>query len=188
MELPSRLRQSSPRALTHEPAFAKKPIAAAVGDLYNQHSARVYAICLRMTGDPATAEDLTQEVFIQLIYKLGSFRGESQFSTWLHRLTINQVLMHFRRNRRRKEDVKPDSEMEIELRRKVQYQPAGKVLDRIAIDVAMSRLPRGCRDVLLMFDVEGYKHVEIANIFGCSIGNSKSQLHKARKRMRTLLK
>ena len=135
-----------------------------------------------MTHNYAEAEDLTQEVFIQLLGKIGSFRGESQFTTWLHRFTVNHVLMHFRRVSRRKEQHPGEIEGRVSLSGKVS---AGTEFgDRIALNVALAKLPSGCRAVFLLFDVEGYKHEEIANIFGCSVGNSKSQLHKARRKLR----
>jgi len=155
---------------------------SAFGDLYYRHRRRVYSLCLRMTRNDAEAEDLTQEVFIQLLQKIGSFRGESQFTTWLYRLTVNQVLMHFRQVKRRKEQLPGEIEGKLSLSRKVS---AGTEFgDRIALNVALAKLPSGCRAVFLLFDVEGYKHEEIAKIFGCSVGNSKSQLHKARRKLR----
>jgi RNA polymerase sigma-70 factor (ECF subfamily) len=138
-----------------------------------------------MTGNTPEAEDLTQEVFLQLLGKVGSFRGESQFTTWLHRFTINQVLMYFRRrNSRRDRFTKVLDEATTPL---VKYSSGAKLIDRIALDTAVAKLPSGSRSVFLKFDVEGYSHDEIAGIFGCSVGNSKSQLHKARKKLRLLL-
>jgi RNA polymerase sigma-70 factor (ECF subfamily) len=161
---------------------AANGLTANIEDLYQQHSRRVYALCLRMTGNQAEAEDLTQEVFIQLLRKVGSFRGESQFTTWLHRLTVNQVLMHFRRTSRWKEQVSSKLDKAFSRTRRSSLE-----VDRIALDIALARLPPGSRAVFLMFDVQGYNHEEIAGICGCSVGNSKSQLHKARKKLRRLL-
>lgn len=167
---------------------AAKGAVAAVGALYARHSRRVYSLCLRMTHNPADAEDLTQEVFIQLQQKIYSFRGESQFITWLHRLTVNHVLMHFRRAAARKEKTAAaDIEAEILNSYQSKHAPRQQVLDKIALDVAMAQLPSGCRTVFILFDVEGYHHEEIARMLGCSVGNSKSQLHKARMRLRLLL-
>jgi RNA polymerase sigma-70 factor (ECF subfamily) len=135
-----------------------------------------------MTGNQAEAEDLTQEVFIQLLKKVGSFRGESRFSTWLYRLTVNQVLMHFRKASRRREELGDEIE-----RRGPEYGRNSALMDRIALEAALAQLPPGCRSIFLMFDLEGYNHGEIASIVGCSVGNSKSQLHKARKKLRRLL-
>ncbi|HKE55133.1 MAG TPA: RNA polymerase sigma factor [Pyrinomonadaceae bacterium] len=159
---------------------------ASIGDLYLRHSGRVYAQCLRMTGDPSEAEDLTHEVFIQLLRKIGSFRGDSQFSTWLYRLTVNQVLMHFRRVKGRREEMEIDALIEKSSAFK-HTSTAALLLERIVLEAAMARLPSGCRSVFVMFDIEGYQHEEIAHLFGCSVGNSKSQLHKARKKLRQLL-
>ncbi len=162
-------------------------VMADIGSLYERHSRRVYSLCLRMTGNPAEAEDLTQEVFIQLIRKIDSFRGESKFTTWLHRLTVNQVLMHFRRRNKRPDHMPAEIEFERESRVSVP-ELSQPLVERIVLDAALTQLPAGCRAVFLKFDVEGYKHAEIAELFGCSVGNSKSQLHKARRRLRRLLK
>jgi len=157
-----------------------------MGDLYERHRPLVYSLCLRMTGNTSEAEDLTQEIFIHLLRKVGSFRGESRFSSWLYRFTTNHVLMHFRRTTRRRERF-PYLADEIPAihDRPVSFAP--QLLDRIALDAALAKLPSGSRSVFLKFDVEGYNHEEIAGIFGCSVGNSKSQLHKARRRLRKLL-
>lgn len=160
---------------------------AAVGELYARHSRRVYTLCLRMTHNPADAEDLTQEVFILLSRKIGSFRGESQFTTWLHRLTINHVLMHFRRGSTRLAESPEDVEAESVAANTRRYSAQPQVLDYIALDAAMSLLPPGYRSVFVLYDVEGYTHEEVAGIRGCSVGTSKSQLHKARTRLRRLL-
>lgn len=159
---------------------------SSIGDLYERHRSRVYSICLRMTGNVDEAEDLTQDIFVQLLGKAGSFRGESQFSTWLYRLTTNHVLMHFRRVTRRIERF-PCLVDEFPATRSLAVSLGPGFLDRIALDAALAKLPSGSRSIFVKFDVEGYNHEEIAGIFGCSIGNSKSQLHKARRRLRKLL-
>ena len=161
-------------------------VISGIGDLYVRHRPLVYALCLRMTGNASEAEDLTQEIFIQLLGKVGSFRGESQFSSWLYRFTTNFVLMHFRRARRRKERF-PYLADEFPATHKLAVSCGPQLVDRIALDNALAKLPNGSRSVFLKFDVEGYNHEEIAVIFGCSVGNSKSQLHKARRRLRKLL-
>jgi RNA polymerase sigma-70 factor (ECF subfamily) len=152
----------------------------------------VYALCLRMLCDPVQAEDLVQEVFIQLFRKIHTYRGESAFSTWLHRLTANLVLMHLRRkkpisisldeidgsdegdDRPQKEIGAPDPRLT-------------GLIDRVTLQSAIEQLPRGYREIFTLYDVQGYDHREIAKILGRSVGNSKSQLHKARKRLRELL-
>jgi RNA polymerase sigma-70 factor, ECF subfamily len=157
-----------------------------IGDLYERHKPLVYSICLRMTKNMSEAEDLTQEIFIELLSKAGSFRGESQFSSWLYRFTTNHVLMYFRRVTRRKERFPClDDEFDITRRLAVSFGP--QFLDRIALEAAVAKLSSGSRSVFMKFDIEGYNHQEIAAIFGCSVGNSKSQLHKARRRLRKLL-
>ena len=162
---------------------------SSIADLYERHSRRVFTLCLRMTGDVSEAEDLTHDIFIQLIRKVGTFRGESQFRTWLYRLTINQVLMHFRRPIRRNETASMHEDIYGELipRRVVKHSWGSQAADRIDLDTALAKLPSGCRSVFLKFDVEGYNHEEIARFFGFSTGNSKSQLHKARRKLRKLL-
>jgi len=159
---------------------------SSIADLYSRHSNKVYALCLRMTGNFAEAEDLTQEVFIQVVKKVGSFRGESQFTTWLYRVTINQVLMHFRRSTRCKDELS-NALNELAATRGGKYSLSSQVMDRIDLKSALAKLPSGSRSIFLKFAVEGYNHKEIGRIFGCSAGNSKSQLHKARKKLRKLL-
>ena len=157
-----------------------------IGDLYERHRTKVYSLCLRMTGNVSEAEDLTQEIFLHLLRKAGSFRGESQFSTWLYRFTTNHVLMHFRTLTRRNQRF-PYLVDELEATRSLKISVGPQLLDRVALDAALAKLPFGCRSVFVKIDVEGYNHREVAGLFGCSVGNSKSQLHKARRRLRKLL-
>jgi RNA polymerase sigma-70 factor, ECF subfamily len=161
---------------------------AAIGELYERHWSRVFAQCMRMTGNVAEAEDLTQEVFVHLMRKIHSFKGHSQFTTWLHRVTVNQVLMHFRRTKQLKEKLATDGELDGALTKSRKQPLRAVVIDRLALESAIARLPRGSRMVMFLFDVEGYKHDEIAAILGCSVGTSKSQLHRARTKLRTLLR
>jgi RNA polymerase sigma-70 factor (ECF subfamily) len=156
-----------------------------VGDLYQRHNRMVYSVCLRMTGNVMEAEDLTQDVFVQLLKKAGSFRGESKFSTWLYRLTINQVLMHIRSSIRRREY--PNMLEELAATKIAKHSFTDRVVNRVTLHAALAKLPPGSRSVFVKFDVEGYNHEEIAGIFGFSTGNSKSQLHKARRKLRKLL-
>jgi RNA polymerase sigma-70 factor, ECF subfamily len=155
--------------------------------LYQRHNRRVYSLCLRMTANTAEAEDLTQEVFIQLFRKIGSFRGDSAFTTWLHRLTVNQVLMHFRKRGVKLEQTTEDGETPHPIVIGTSNPNAMPVVDKIALEKAITKLPPGYRTVFLLHDVEGHEHEEIANMLGCSVGTSKSQLHKARMKLRTLL-
>ena len=157
-------------------------------ELYQRHNRRVYSLCLRMTGNVTEAEDLAQEVFIQLFRKIGSFRGESAFTTWLHRLTVNQVLMHFRKRGVRLEQTTEDGEAPIQIVKGTENPNAMPVVDRIALDKAIAQLPPGYRTVFTLHDIEGHEHEEIARMLGCSVGTSKSQLHKARMKLRGLLR
>jgi RNA polymerase sigma-70 factor, ECF subfamily len=156
--------------------------------LYQRHNRRVYSLCLRMTANTAEAEDLTQEVFIQLFRKLGSFRGESAFSTWLHRLTVNQVLMHFRKRGVQLEQTTEEGETPVQVVMGTENPNAMPIVDRIAIDRAIEQLPPGYRTIFILHDIEGHEHEEIAKMLGCSVGTSKSQLHKARMKLRDLLR
>lgn len=159
--------------------------------LYNRHKRRVFSLCLRMTNNHAEAEDLTQDAFLQLFRKIASFRGESAFSTWLHRLTLNIVLMRFRRKGLLEVSLEQTLEPQHEGEPTMQIGARDEVLhgsiDRIALEQAIGGLPPGYRIVFMLHDIEGYEHNEIAEILGCSIGNSKSQLHKARMKLRLLL-
>jgi len=156
--------------------------------LYERHQRRVYSLCLRMTGNVAEAEDLAQEAFIQLYRKIGSFRGESAFTTWLHRLTVNQVLMHFRKKGVRMEQTTDDGDVPVQVVQGTENPNQMPVIDRIALERAIDKLPPGYRAVFVLHDVEGHEHEEIAKLLGCSVGTSKSQLHKARMKLRGLLK
>jgi RNA polymerase sigma-70 factor (ECF subfamily) len=156
--------------------------------LYKRHFRRVYALCLRMTSNPEEAEDLTQEVFTHLFKTVGSFRGESAFTTWLHRLTVNQVLMHFRRRKSRPEFTTDDGETPIQIVKGTENQNRMPVVDRIILENAISKLPPGYRSVFVLHDVEGHEHGEIAEMMGISEGTSKSQLHKARLKLRELIR
>ena len=163
--------------------------AQAFGELYHRHFRRVYALTMRMMGNPTEAEDMTQEVFLQLFNKIGSFRGESAFTTWLHRLTVNQVLMHFRRKKNaRAEQTSEDGEPPVQIVAGTENPNKMPVVDRIALDRAIAKLPAGYRTVFVLHDVEGFEHDEIARRLGIAVGTSKSQLHKARMKLRGLLK
>ena len=155
--------------------------------IYERYHRRTYSLCLRMTGSQSEAEDLTQEVFIQLFRKIGSFRGDSAFSTWLHRLTVNQVLMHFRRRSVKNEKTSEDGEMPEQTVSGTENPNKMPVVDRIALKKAISELPNGYRKVFILHDIEGYEHEEVARMLGISVGTSKSQLHKARLKLRGLL-
>ncbi len=172
--------------------LAQQGDAAAFERLYQLHNRRVYSLCLRMVGNTAEAEDLTQEAFLQLFRKIATFRGESAFSTWLHRLAVNVVLMKLRKKSGKETSLEqvtdPDEESGTPRRDfgTLDVRLSGS-LDRVNLQRAVEQLPPGYKAVFVLHDVQGFEHNEIAQIMGCSIGNSKSQLHKARMRLRDLL-
>ena len=177
-----------------EPKDFELAQAAAAGDgmafeqIYRRHFRRVYALSLRMLADPTLAEDLTQEVFVNLFTKIGSFRGDSQFTTWLHRMTVNQVLMYFRKASTRSEKTTDEGETPIQIVRGTEDPGRMPVVDRIGLEHAIKQLPLGYRTVFVLHDVEGYDHAEISNMLEISQGTSKSQLHKARLKLRGLIR
>jgi RNA polymerase sigma-70 factor (ECF subfamily) len=163
----------------------------AFSTLFQIHKTRVYSVCLRMTKDVGEAEDLTQEAFLQVFRSVGSFRGDSAFPTWLYRIAVNTVLMKLRR-RKSISVVSLDEPVSSEtpfLRRDVgRADPhLSGVVDRITLHRALQELPEGCRQIFTLHEVDGYQHPEIAKMVDCSIGNSKSQLHKAKMKLRDLL-
>jgi len=196
---PASVTPQAGKALKPDAAFLKEAIRLAqLGDeaafetIYQIHSRRVYALCLRMVGDPAEAEDLTQEAFLQLFRKIHTFRGESAFSSWLHRLTANIVLMRFRKKRVAAVSLDELTRSDEERERPIIEFGAPDlrlvgVFDRVNLQTAIEQLPEGYKSMFVLHDVHGFEHNEIATMLGCSVGNSKSQLHKARKRLRELL-
>jgi RNA polymerase sigma-70 factor (ECF subfamily) len=160
--------------------------------LYRLHSRRVYAVCLRMVADPTEAEDLTQEAFLLLFRKIHTFRGESAFSTWLHRLVVNLVLMHLRKKSPPIVSIEatPDPDDDTSSPNIDMGAPDLSLegsIDRINLERCIGQLPAGYRTMFVLHDVQGYEHREIAEMLGRSVGDSKSQLHKARTRLRELL-
>jgi RNA polymerase sigma-70 factor, ECF subfamily len=171
---------------------AREGDPAAFEYLYRAHSGRVYAVCLRMVGNTTEAEDLTQEAFLLLFRKIHTFRGESAFSTWLHRLAVNTVLMYLRKKSPPIVSIQatPDPEDEtvslnVDIRERDLLLEG--VVDRINLKRCIAQLPVGYRSIFALHDIQGYRHNEIAEILGRSVGDSKSQLHKARMRLRELL-
>jgi len=162
--------------------------------IYSLYSSRVYYLCLHMTGNTEDAEDLSQEAFLRMMKKMGTFRGESAFYTWLRRLTVNVVLLKFQKASCRREIsleelTEPDNRLEPRSQRAfatIDLELMGAI-DRINLDRAMDRLAPGLKAVLTLHDIEGYEHAEIADFLGCTVGTSKSQLHKARLRLREML-
>jgi len=172
--------------------MAQQGDVAAFERIYRLHSRRVYTLCLRMVSDRSEAEDLTQDVFLQLFRKINTFRGESAFSTWLHRMSVNIVLLRFRKKTLADKSLEtitnPEEGSGVEGREfgGPDLRLKGAV-DRITLETAINELPPGYKAMFILHDVQGYNHEEIAEIFGCSAGNSKSQVHKARTRLRELL-
>jgi RNA polymerase sigma-70 factor (ECF subfamily) len=161
---------------------------AAFEELYRRHFRRVYSLSLRMTGSPEEAEDLTQETFTHLYNKIGSFRGDSAFTTWLHRMTVNQVLMHFRRRKSRPEFTTEEGETPVQIVQGTENHNRMPIVDRMILENAITKLPPGYRSVFVLHDIEGYEHGEVAGMLGISEGTSKSQLHKARLKLRELIR
>ena len=181
------------RELTEPEAIrrAQDGDAAAFEYLYKAHSRRVYSVCLRMIKNRAEAEDLTQKAFLQLFRKIGTFRGESGFSTWLHRVTVNIVLMHLRRNKMTEIPVEDmechSSNSDVPLKHGPSDTSMLGAIERLHLIRAIRKLPAGYKRLFLLHDVMGYRHSDIAELVGCSIGCSKSQVHKARKKLQQML-
>ena len=171
---------------------AKTGDAEAFSKLYALHKRRVYTLCLRMLGNVSEAEDMTQEAFLHLFRKINSFRGESAFSTWLHRLTVNLVLMQLRKKGLQLVSLEDTINPADEDTPKRDFGSSDLHLtgsvDRVTLERAVASLPPGYRMVFVLHDVEGFEHNEIATMLECSTGNSKSQLHKARLKLRELLR
>jgi RNA polymerase sigma-70 factor (ECF subfamily) len=162
----------------------------AFGTLFQAHKSRIHSVCLRMTCNTAEAEDLTQDSFLQAFRKIGKFRGDSAFSTWLHRIAVNTVLMHFRKRVLCHVSLdEPYNSDGAKLRHEygARDKDLAGCIDRVALARAMKQLPPGYRTIFLLHEVEGYEHQEIAEMLSCTVGNSKSQLYKARLRFRELL-
>lgn len=181
-------RDDSERSLIQRAQLGDEEAFAA---LFQMHKKRVYSVCLQMTKDVADAEDLTQEAFLQVFRSVNSFRGDSAFSTWLYRIAVNTVLMKLRRRKSPPlvsldEPVSSDTPS---LKRDIgRADPSlSGAVDRIALNRAIEELPAGCRQIFDLHEVKGYQHHEIAQLLQCSIGNSKSQLHKAKMKMRDVL-
>lgn len=151
--------------------------------LYREHAGRVYALCLRLSGDRGRAAELTQDVFVRCWEKLGTFRGESAFGSWLYRLAVNVVWMANRGDRRREHRVVPVAEPDVHERGTASATP-GSGID---LERAIAGLPEGAREVFVLFDIEGYGHEDIARMTGIAVGTSKAQLFRARRLLRERL-
>jgi RNA polymerase sigma-70 factor (ECF subfamily) len=151
--------------------------------IYRENVGRVYALCLRLSADPARAEELTQDVFVRAWRKLDTFRGESAVSSWLHRIAVNTVFQAQRsENRRQARELKGRARSPLS-RGSVAASP-GLALD---LERSIARLPPGARNVFVLHDIEGYKHREIAELTGLAVGTLKAQLHRARRLLREAL-
>ena len=172
---------------------AQKGDSAAFERLYRLHSGRVFSLCVRMLKNPVEAEDLTQETFLRVFRRIGTFRGESAFSTWLHRVAANLALMHIRKKTVAQTSLEEMTEgrEENETRRLELSAPdlyLNGLVDRLTLQRAIDQLPRGFRAEVVLYDIQGYEHREIADMLGSSTRTSKSQLHKIRRRLRELLR
>ena len=182
------------------PAEASRPVsleqarirAAQAGDanafraVYEAHVGRVRALCLRLSGDAGRADELTQDVFVRVWERLTTFRGESAFSTWLHRLAVNVVLNDRKtQGRERSRDARGDDDEDAEESYGASAPPS--YADRMDLEAAISLLPPGARRVFVLHDIEGYRHEEIAEMLGVTAGGSKAQLHRARLLLREAL-
>jgi RNA polymerase sigma-70 factor (ECF subfamily) len=178
---------TTPREVESVVLRASTGDASAFEELYHHYCRRVYSLCVRLTGSVDDAEDLTQDVFLLVHRKLGSFRGDASFSTWLHRVTVNRALMHLRKGSVRHEQAEDQDTLRKITEAHAREHDGLSLIDRIALWRAIRNLPRGYRTVLVLHDVEGYRHDEIAALLGISVGATKSQLHKARMKVRRSL-
>lgn len=162
-----------------EPALlrAQRGDVDAFEELYHEHVRRVHALCLRLAGDRQHAEELTQNVFVQAWRTLGSFRGDSAFMSWLHRIAVNVFLHEARTTRRREARVMAVESPAVHERGGATGDPDA----RIDLERAIASLPPGARTALVLHEVEGYRHQEIANLTGVAVGTVRAQLHRARR-------
>ncbi len=174
-------------AVTEEQATGDRELAARAGSgdvaaleaLYRRHVGRVYALCLRMTADERAADELTQDVWVRVWRKVGGYRGDAAFTTWLHQVTANLVRDRGRERARRREREGSAGPAPAET-----GQRPRSVEDRVSLEAAIRELPERAREVFVLYDVEGYQHQEIADMLAISEGTSKAHLHRARKRLR----
>jgi RNA polymerase sigma-70 factor (ECF subfamily) len=194
------MQEARPKVAGGEPNEAEIITRAQAGDaaafhwLYEKHYRRVFALSWRMVGNHAIAEELTQDTFLQVFRRLNTFRGDARFSTWLHRIAVNETLMSLRRRQHIVEELpleEPDDDshrpnilesLQVVDRRLLSSD------DRVRLEHAVSQLPSGYAAIFVLHDVFGYAHHEIAELLGCTVGNTKSQLHKARLRLRSALR
>jgi len=187
--------QADPNCFLEDEALrlARQGNTSAFEFLYRRHCKRVYSLCLRMVKDPIQAEDLTQDTFLAVLRGIHDFRGQSTFTTWLHQVTRNTVLGCFRKKRIQETSLEEVAEFNSEKGRAPKELGTSDrrletTADRMILQRAVSKLPRGSRTALVLHDLHGYEHKEVAAILGCAAGTSKSRLHKARRRVRELLR
>jgi RNA polymerase sigma-70 factor, ECF subfamily len=164
-------------------ARSREGDARAFEEVYRRLLGRVYALCLRMSADPVRAEELTQDVFVRAWEKLDSFRGESRFSTWLHRLAVNLILQERRSDGRRGGREEPLGDPELLVAEAQRAMPG----TRVDLERAIAGLPAGAREMLVLRDIEGYRYQEMAELRGVALGTVKAQIHRARKLLREAL-
>lgn len=169
---------------------ARQGEAGAFEELYRRHVGRIFALCMRLSGDPARAEELTQEAFVRAFERFGQFRGDSGFGSWLHRLAVN-VALGARRSSRRFEarvvSLGGPGELDVHAGPAAPASTAVPAEAGIDLERAIRTLPEGARFVFVLHDVEGFGHQEIADMTGLAVGTSKSQLHRARRLLRKVL-
>jgi RNA polymerase sigma-70 factor (ECF subfamily) len=186
------IQEPAPPSDVSQPYEPSDAALAAAGDrraferIYRTHVGRIYALCVRMCSDRALAEELTQDVFVRAWEKLGSFRGDSSFGTWLHRVGVNVVINRMQAERRDRNRAVTGRDEEDDV---IAALPARPVTpgDRMDLDQAIAALPPGARRIFVLHDVEGYRHEEIAEQLGITSGGSKAQLHRARLLLREAL-
>ena len=178
---------AGPGPLADRIARARSGDTAAFESLYREHVGKVFALCLRLSGDRARAAELTQDVFVRCWEKLRTFRGESAFGSWLYRLAVNVVWMSSRSDRRREQRVLPVAVPETHERQSAAAGSVAAAAVGIDLERAIARLPAGAREVFVLYDVEGYHHEEIARMTGIAVGTSKAQLFRARRLLREWL-
>jgi RNA polymerase sigma-70 factor (ECF subfamily) len=170
-------------------AFSQKVAtgdASAFDRFYDRFATRLYSIAFRLCGDSSLAEDLTQEVFLHLLRKIHLFNGQASLSTWIHRVATNFCISYLRSYQPRKYPHEPEESLQKHLDRK-SSQHSSTLHHRLDLEHSLSQLPEGYRTILILHDIEGYKHEEIAKMLDISPGTSKSQLHHARMKLRSLL-
>lgn len=177
--------EPSKQVTVEDVALAAQGDTGAFERVYHAHLGRVYNLARRMAG-PEAADELTQDVFVRVWQKLGTFRGESSFATWLHRLAVNVIIERFRALGSARDRFLADGETALE--RMSDLPSATRFDTRMDVDAALKRLPDGARTVFVLHDIEGYRHEEIGQMLGVSIGTSKSQLHRARMTLRGFLR